>query len=238
MTSEPVVRSHDHLCDECAVQSSFCPLVNGVREPFEQLKTSVRFRTAEIAFREADPCRTVFVVCAGRLKLVTSSKEGRLLLLRFAEPGEILGLAEAMLGGSPYECSAIAVEPSVLALVPRDTFLRFVASYPQVACRITFALSQQYYIAQQEEKFLGRGDSSAIRLAHLLLQWSQHRGRAAEDGLHIALRVTHNDLAQAIGSTRETVTRILSDLSQRGIVARTAKEIVIRSPAELTRLAS
>jgi CRP-like cAMP-binding protein len=179
-------------------------------------------------FDEADTCHSVFVICEGRVKLVTASKEGRLLLLRFASRGEILGLAEAILGnGTPYDVTAIAATPSTFAVIPRDTFMRFIGSNGAAACRITVALSEQYKEAQREEKFLGLGETSTSRLAHLLLGWSVE-----------PMRVTHTDLANAIGSTRETVTRIMSHLSHRGIVERTPEGIVVHSREELSRLAS
>ncbi|HET8797917.1 MAG TPA: Crp/Fnr family transcriptional regulator [Thermoanaerobaculia bacterium] len=225
-----------HSCGACAAESSFCALPEPVREAFGRLKTSVVYRAGDAAFHEGDPCRSVYVVCSGRMKLMTASRDGRLLLLGFARPGEILAVAEALRDGAPYECSAIAAEPAVLSLVPRETFLRFLASYPQAARRITISLSDQYWKAQREEKFLGLGDRSASRLAHLLLDWSSERGRSDDDGVHIPMHVTHTDLAQAIGSTRETVTRILSDFSHRGIVERRPDEIVIHSTDALTRI--
>lgn len=78
------------------------------------------------------------------MKLVTASSEGRVLLLRFARPGEMLALAEAVLGPGPYGCSAVVAEPSLLAVIPRDTFIRFISSFPEACLALTLALSKQY----------------------------------------------------------------------------------------------
>lgn len=238
MSLPPAPRVHPHSCGACTVQRSFCPLPEDLRAVFESVKTSAAYRKGEVAFHESDLCHSVFVVCEGRMKLVTASNEGKVLLLRFAGPGELLGLAEAVLGEAPYECSAIAAEPSLLAIIPRETFVKFVASYPEAGHRLILALSEQYKSAQRETKFFAFGETSTARLARLLLDWLAERGEAAVDGVRIQSHVTQTELAQSIGSTRETVTRILGRLDHRGIIERRPGEIVIRSAEEMARLAA
>jgi CRP/FNR family transcriptional regulator len=220
-----------HLCSACLVQRSFCPLPEDLQAVFEPLKTTGSYRKGDVAFHESDPCHSVFIVCAGSAKLITAASQGKVLLLRFARPGDLLGIAEAVTG-RPYDCSAIAAEPTVLAQIPRDTFMRLVVSHPAVAWRLTVALSEQYRFAQRETKFLAFGETSTARLARLLLDWSAERGNPIQSHL------THAELAESIGSTRETVTRILGALSHRGIVERTHDAIVIHRAQELTRLAA
>ena len=229
MSLPPVPRVRPHSCSTCPLHQSLCHFPETLRAAFDGLKTTVAYRKGEVVFDEGDRCHSVFAVCEGSVKLVTASSEGRVLLLRFARPGEMLALAEAVLGSSPYECSAVAAEPSILAVIPRDTFMRFISSYPEACVALTVALSEQYKFAQRETKFLGMGDTSTARLARVLLEWS---------GQHTPLHVTHGDLAQAIGSTRETVTRILGDLTHNGIVERKDGEIVVLHTGELSRLSA
>lgn len=238
MSHPPVPALHPHPCGACAVHSSFCPLPGELREVLEHLKTSTVYAKGDVAFHESELCRSVFIICEGTVKLLATSSEGKNLLLRFAGPGEILGVAEAVRGEVPFECSAVAAEPSVLAAIPRETFTRFAGSYPAVACRMTRVLSEQYKIAQRETRFLAFGENSTARLARLLLDWAAERGLAAGNGIRIPSHVTHTELAESIGSTRETVTRIMSSLNQRGIVERTSQEIVILREQELSSLAA
>ena len=102
---------------------------------------------------------------------------------------------------------------------------------------LTVALSEQYKFAQRETKFLGLGDTSTVRLARLLLEWSAEHGVPGGGAVHIPLHVTHGDLAQAIGSTRETVTRVLGQLSRAGVVERRDNAIFVLHPAELAGIA-
>lgn len=223
--------SPSHPCGACSVQRSFCTLPDDLRAVFEPLKTTGTYRKGEVAFHESDSCHSVFIVCAGSVKLITAASQGKVLLLRFARPGEILGIAEAVTA-RPYDCSAIAAEPSVLAHIPREVFMRLVGTYPALACRLTVALSEQYRLAQRETKFLAFGETSTARLARLLLDWSAERGNP------IQAHLTHAELAESIGSTRETVTRILGALSHEGILERTPDAIVIRREQDLSRLAA
>jgi CRP/FNR family cyclic AMP-dependent transcriptional regulator len=213
----------------------FCP-TGELRVILDGLKTSSAFEPGAVAFHESAPCHSVFIVCEGRVKLTTASRSGQTLLLRLAGAGELLAAADAV-SGVPYSSSAVAVEPSILASIPRETFLRLVGSYPAVACRLTRSLSAEYKFAQHETRFLGFGETSTARLARLLIDWAtDERGGGATP--HIPAYITHTDLAQAIGATRETVTRILSELRHRGVIAREQEAIVIRDAVELAALAA
>lgn len=236
MSLPPVSRVRPHSCSMCPLHQSFCHFSDKVRAAFDGLKTTVTYWRGEVVFHEGDRCHSVFAVCEGSVKLVTASREGRVLLLRFARPGEMLALAEAVLGPGPYGCSAIVAEPSILAVMPRDTFMRFINSYPEACLALTLALSEQYKFAQRETKLLGLGETSTIRLSRLLLEWAEERGTAAADGVHIPLHVTHGDLAHAVGSTRETVTRSLGNLTRNRLIERREDEIIIVDADALSRL--
>ena len=224
-----------HSCQTCPLHRSFCDFPEELREAFDGLKTTVAYHKNEVIFDEATRCHSVFAICEGNAKLVTTSREGRVLLLRMVGSGEMLGLAEAILN-APYESSAVAMESSILAVIPREAFIRFISSYPEACVRLTVALSEQYRFAQREEKFLGFGEPSTVRLAHLLLEWAADRGASTAEGVRIPLRMSHTDLAHAIGATRETITRILGNLSHDGLIERRADGIVILRRDELALL--
>lgn len=236
MSLPPAPRVRPHSCSSCALHGSFCHFPEEIRVAFDGLKTTVAYRKGEVIFDEGSRCRSVFGVCEGSVRLTTASSEGRVLLLRVARPGEMLGLAEAVIGPAPYECSGIAAEPSILAVIPRETFLRFISSYPEACLALTVALSEQYKLAQRETKFLAFGETSTIRLARLLLEWSAQLGEPGAHGVHVPLHMTHTDLAQAIGSTRETVTRVLGNLTHEGLLERRVDGIVLLRPEELARI--
>ena len=236
MVLPPAARGHPHACSSCALHRSFCNLPDDVRAAFDDIKTTLSYRKGDTIFHEGDRCLSVFAICEGSVKLITTSNEGRILLHRFVKPGEMIGLAE-VLDAAPYDCSAIAAEDSVLAVIGRETFLRFIGSYPQAGLGLTIALSEQYKLAQRETRFLGLGETSSVRLAQLLLDWSREHGVAGDKGLQIE-GVTHGDLAQAIAATRETVTRLLGRLSRAGIIERRGNSIIVLRTDELARISA
>lgn len=236
MNHPPASRAHHYPCDSCVLNRSFCP-TGSIRGVIDRLKTSNSYESGSAAFHEADECHSVFMVCRGRVKLLTASRTGRTLLLRLAGEGELLAAADAV-AGVPYSYTAVAAEATVLSMIPRDTFLRLVASYPVIARRLTDALCAQYQFAREETRFLGFGDTSSARLARLLISWGSDDGTESHgQHAHIPAYVTHTDLAQAIGATRETVTRILSDFKHRGLIVRDDEAIVIRNAGELSHVA-
>ena len=238
MSLPPAERVRPHSCSTCVLHASFCHFPEDLREAFDGLKTTVSYRKEEVIFDEGARCHSVFAVCDGSVKLTTASSSGRVLLLRVAHPGEMLGLAEAVAGPALYECSGTAAKPSILAVISREMFLRFISSYPEAGVALTVALSEQYKLAQRETKFLAFGETSTIRLARRLLDWAAELGEAGANGVHVPLPMTHTELAQAIGSTRETVTRVLGNLTHDGLIERRADGVVILHPGELARLAT
>jgi CRP-like cAMP-binding protein len=226
-----------HSCGTCPLHRSFCDLSAEIRTAFDQLKTTMSYRKGDVVFQERERCESVFALCEGSVKLVANSRDGRGLLVRFVTPGEVLGLAEAVLGSTPFEYSAIVVEPSVLAVIPRERFMRLINSYPQAALALTIALSEQYKEAQHEAKFLAFGETATLRLARILLEWAAERGEPFEGGVRIPLVMTHLEIAQTLGATRETVTRILGNLTHAGIIERRADGIVIHRLGDVVHLA-
>ena len=80
-------------------------------------------------------------------------------------------------------------------MIPNETFLRFIHSYPDAGVRLTEVLSAQYKAAQRETRFLAFGGTSASRLAHLLLEWAARRGVADPTGIRIPSHATQTELA-------------------------------------------
>ena len=226
-----------HPWRDCVVSRprSFCTLPRDTRSVLDELKASVAYARGEIVFAEGAPSRSIYIVCAGSLKLLNTSSAGKTLLTRFAVPGEMLGIAEAI-GGGTYDCSAVAAEASVVSVIPTETLLRFLHSYPAAALRMTEALAEQYRGVQREARFLAFGGTSTARLARLLLESSADDDDPGVTCIHIPPHVTHAELAESIGSTRETVTRVLSELVRRGLVRRSRDGMVVIDREHLAAL--
>lgn len=192
---------------------------------FAAIKSSAAYPEGAVLFLEKQDARGVFVLYEGEVKLTVSSSDGKTLILRIARPGEVLGLM-ATLSGAPYELTAETLRPCQVSFVRREEFLRFVAKHPEVTQGIVEQLSANYHSACEQLKTVGLSSSAPEKLARLLLGWSE-RGEETKLGTRITMPLTHQELADFIGSSRETVTRTLSDFRSRHLVTMKGSMLLI-----------
>lgn len=191
----------------------------------DAIKSSSVYPEGAVLFLEKQEARGVFVLCDGEVKLTVSSSEGKTLILRIAKPGEVLGLM-ATLSGEPYELTAETLRPCQVAFIRREEFLKFVAKHPDATQGILKQLTANYHCACEQLKTVGLSASAPEKLARLLLGWSQ----GAEEtklGTRITMPLTHQEIAEFIGSSRETVTRTLSDFRSRHLVTMKGSTLMI-----------
>src|SRR5256885_13686208 len=222
-------------CTTCAHRGEyiFCNLSQPALESFEKIRSTAVYPKGAILFVEGQDPRGIFVLCHGRAKLTTSSAEGKTIILRVAEPGEVLGLS-ATLSGKPYEVTAETLEPSEANFVSREPFIDFLRDQGEAALNVARELSNHYHCAYREVRTLGLSGSASARVARLLLDWVVDNGNSNE--LH--LRLTHEEISQLIGTSRETVTRTLATLKKKQIIQVRGAKVVILKRDALANLAN
>ncbi len=225
-------------CVSCKIKgnSFFCKLSPTATKHFDTVKSSSAYPEGAVLFLEKQDVRGVFVLCEGEVKLSISSSEGKTLILRIAKAGEVLGLMAA-LGGTPYEVTAETLRPSHIAFVRRDDFLRFLAQHPEAFQGIVNQLSANYRGACEQLRTVGLSASAPEKLARLLLNWSDG-AEETKMGMRIKLPLTHEEIAEFIGSSRETVTRTLSDFRNRHLVTLKGSTLTISDRAALQEFVS
>src|SRR5947199_951072 len=122
-------------------------------------------------FIEGQQPRGVFVLCTGKAKLSTSSSEGKTIITKISEPGDVLGL-NATISNHPYEVTAEMIEPGQANFIAREALLQFLREHGEVALRVAEQLSRNYYSAYEEIRTLGLTTSPAEKFAKLLLSWN------------------------------------------------------------------
>jgi CRP/FNR family transcriptional regulator, cyclic AMP receptor protein len=215
----------------------FCNMSPEAMKTLDAIKFTSVYPKGSILFVDGEEPRGVFILCSGRAKLTTSSTEGRTLIVKIAEAGEVLG-ASATILGRPYEVSAETLEPSQLNFIKRDDFLRFLTTHAEACMHTAQQLSEKYQSAQREIRSLGLAQSTAEKLGKLLLDWCALHGETTPKGIRLKVLLTHEEIAQMIGTTRETVTRLLSDFKRKKIVEVKGSTIVILRKEELERMVS
>jgi len=201
----------------------FCQLNAPALKDFDAVTSSAIYPAGALLFLEKQEPRGVFVLCAGRVKLSISSNAGKTLILRIAKAGEILGLM-AVMSGSPYEVTAEALHPCQVAFLRRADFLCFLAKHPEAYQGVVKQLSTLYSGACEQLRTVCLSASAPEKLARLLLDWSAD-AKDSTQGTQVLL--THEEIAEFIGTTRETVTRTLREFKSRQLVALQGSTLMI-----------
>lgn len=208
----------DH-CTTCSQRTTrpFCNMAPDVVDALDGMKFTGVYPKGSLLFVEGEQPRGVFILCSGRAKLTTTSTEGRTLIVKIASPGEILGISAAILG-KPYELSGETLEPSQVNFIRREDFLRLLGTHTEAAMHTAEQLSEKYGSAQREIRSLGLAQTTSEKLAKLILNWCEAGGEATDQGTRLRVLLTHEEIAQMIGTTRETVTRLLSDFKRKKLI--------------------
>jgi len=157
------------------------------------------------------------------------------LILRVPEKGELLGLA-ATVSGQPYQASAEVLEPAQANFIASADFLEFLKAHGEAALRVAQQLSENYHMAISEMRTIGLSHSAAEKFARFLLE--QIAEEEKENGeVRVTLTLTHEEIAQMIGSSRETVTRLFSDFKRKQLLQVKGSTVLIRDVATLRKLA-
>ena len=219
------------------VDRIFCDLPASALQTFESIKYATAYPQGAVLFVEGQVPRGIFVLCKGSVKLSINSPNGRTMIVKLAEPGEVLGLS-ATISGKPYEVTAETIDPCQVNFVKRDDFLRFLKDDVEACFKVAEQLSDKYHNACQEVRTLGLSHSASEKLANLLLEWSCKNGESAKAEPRLKLRLTHEEIAQMIGTSRETVTRLFAEMNRRQIVQSKGSTLLIRNTAALREIAN
>lgn len=194
-----------------------------------------RYAANVVLFTEREAARGVFVVLEGEVRLSVNSSDGKRLSLRIARKGEILGLASA-LSGNPYEMTAETLYPAKIAPIGRREFLGFLARHPEAYQTVTEELSRQMSMACDQLRNVGLSASAPEKLARLLLNWSDEQSNETGSG-RVRFSLTHEEIGEFIGASRETVTRTLSHFKHRQLVSFNGSMLMIPSRSALASYA-
>lgn len=205
-----------HPCETCPVRPiTICRGLDATTlADMRALGTMQRLHAEQSVFHEGDPAKRVFMVTQGALKLYTLLADGRRQVTGFMFPGDFLGISVE----EDYAFSVEALEPAELYWFSREAFDRFVGHHPHVEHELYRLAAHELAAAQQQMVLLGR-KSAAERLASFflsLLERSEHISGVSEPGFNLPM--SRVDIADYLGLTKETVSRMLSDLRNRRLI--------------------
>ncbi len=198
----------------------------------EPLLAPSSYPAGMVLFNETQPASGIYVVLEGEVKLSINSRDGRRLSFHIARAGEVLGLSSTLNGGE-YEMTADTLYPAKVAHISRQVFLQFLSRHPDVYPIVIREVSRSFNLACLQLRMVGLSTSVPERLANLLLEWSSESGQNPGSGARCRLSLTHEEIGEFIGASRETVTRTLSIFKNRHLVAQHGCTITIPSRVAL-----
>ena len=220
-------------CKLCS-EGFFCHLPKTEMEAFQKIKFTVAYPAGATLFVEGQVCRGVYILCTGRVKLSATSSVGQTLIFKIARPGEVLGL-NATLSGVAHETTAETGQPCQLNFVKKDDFVKFLTEHGDACMHAAIHLSRECQQAYQHLRSFVMS-SAPERIARLMLDWSQgDSGMATAHGIKVAL--THDEIGQIIGMSRETVTRTLATFRKQHIAELHGSTLLIQDMSAVQKLA-
>ena len=181
-----------------------------------------------VLFAEGDPARGVYILRKGTAAVSLCSSEGRVIILRLARAGEVLGL-NCVLGNSFYDTTVKALAPCCIDFISGDELIKFIERSQAGATALLRLLSRELTQLTERTRSLLLPQTASGRLANLLLECGRESTR-------IEKVFTHDEIAQMIGSSRETVTRLFTILRRRNIIRITPGSVVIRDRRALENM--
>jgi len=214
----------------------FCNLTGQALDDYSAIGVEATFQRGATLFTEDTQPDSVFVVCTGQVKLSCTSRDGKTLILKMAMPGDVLGLG-AVVSGTPYEVTAETVMPTRIKNIRRQDFLAFLERHTEGSLHAAKSLADDYKSAFFDARRLALSGSAAGRLATVLLDWGKTSSSCGEHAdMRFTMALTHEELANLVGSSRETVTRMLGRFRKEKLIEVRGSSILILSPQGLEQL--
>jgi CRP-like cAMP-binding protein len=177
--------------------------------------------------RANEPARAIYIVREGGVKEVQTTPEGKEVILALHGPGDLFGDLPPY-NGDTAQANAVALMPSKVLQVPRDSWQRDIEQNPQLQRQLQQQMTRRLMDSWRLVRMLSRYTTEA-RLKSALLILAERWGQPREEGIEIALDLTHRTLADLAGASREKVTRALGLLQQKGLVQVIRRRLVVPS---------
>lgn len=183
------------------------------------------FRRRRVIYMPGDPGHSVFFVNTGRVKVSRVTPDGKELTLAYRGPGEPFGEL-CMIDGGPREEMSEAVDNALLTQVPRERLERLLVNHVAVSHAMARLLLETRRALERKMEDLVFKDVNS-KLAELLLKLGRSHGVSDDRGTMVAVKMTHQEMANLIGSTRETVSLTLSQFKRKKLIATDSRKVII-----------
>ena len=224
-------------CIQCnsRMRSIFNEVGSMDMEVMDSAKTCQQFKKGQTIFEEGTYPHGLYCISNGKIKVTQTGSDGREHIVHLSKDGDVMGY-RAVLSGDKYSCSAVALENSSVCFIPTKVFVSMVEKDPKLAFKIIHLLSNELKVAEKGITDIAQ-KSVKERLAQGLLLLKESYGFETDNAtLNVAM--TREDIANIVGTARETVIRLLFELDREGVIHLDGKKIKIVDQSKLLRLAN
>lgn len=183
-----------------------------------------------------DPSNSVYLLKKGRVKIANTASSGKEVTFEILEPGDVFGELEVLEGG-PRSTLAEALDDTLICVIPRKDFDQYLAMHPNVTVKLTKLIGLRLRKIQSRVEDLVFRDVPA-RLAHLLVDLSKSDGVKEAAGIRLKTKLTHQEMANLVGCSRETVSTIMGEFREEGHIQMEGRSITILNEKKLSSLLS
>ena len=220
-------------CGTCPMRKDgfFCQMKPETLADFQKIKFTSLYPPAAVLFVEGQVPRGVYMLCKGRVKLTMASPSGKTVIVRVVEAGELLGL-HSVISGDAHEVTAETLQPCQVDFIRSDDFKKLLHDHGDASISAMMQFSNYYRGACHQIRYLGLTPSATEKMACFLLESAAH-GQETPKGVRFNLSLTHEEIAQVVGVTRETVTRSLTELRTKMFISTKGPSVLIRNRSAL-----
>lgn len=208
----------------------FADLEQAELEALAQLGRVRTISRGNVIFYEEDPGTSCYVLLAGKVKIVVNADDGREHILGMLQAGDFFG-EMSLIDGQPRSASAVCVEDVTVVMIQRDEFLKLLRANSELTLKLLVTLTMRLRAADRNVESLAFL-SAPGRVARLLLELAKE-GEAGPDGLSFQHAMTRQEMASLAGTSRETLTRVLMDYQDRGLVLLDKNRVTLKDEAKL-----
>ncbi len=205
-------------------------------QEMERITRMEEVKKRQPLYLPGDPSDNVYLLKQGRVKIANTASSGKELTFDILEPGEVFGELD-VLEDSPRSTSAETLDDVLICVIPRKDFDRYLSMHPNVTVKLTKLIGLRLKKIQSRIEDLVFRDVPA-RLAHLLSELSKTDGIADKQGVRLKVKLTHQEMANLIGCSRETVSTTMGQFRDQGLIHMDGRTVTILKPEALSRLVS
>ena len=203
-------------------------------QEMEKITRMEEVKKRQPLYLTGDPSRNVYLLKRGRVKIANTAPSGKEVTFDILEPGEVFGELDAM-EEAPRSTSAEALDDALICVIPRKDFNQYLAMHPTVTIKLTKLIGLRIKKIQSRVEDLVFRDVPA-RLAHLLSELSKTEGVADKQGIRLKVKLTHQEMANLIGCSRETVSTTMGLFRDDGLIQMDGRTITIVNEKGLSKL--